>query len=308
MTDQLPAQVEAAKKDLAALRQHAYGLGDTDTDDTASATDQEPKEQEQPVKDTAQATLDDVPEETWRSKFVTLQGKYDAEVPRLHESMRQMREQLLAMQSDKHDVAPPAPQQSGVNRKALEEYDAEFGKLVDVIEQQREQIKKMEAYLSQVWQAQAMTEDQIFQRDLRAAIPDFDQINSLPEFVSWLAENDGFSRRTRKENGEAALAARDVQTVAAIISQFKSQYAGKKKAADRPANIVPESRQTAPDAAMQTGQAPSFTNAEFHELYERRRLNVYPFTWKGQIVRNADEARTLANEVQQAVYAGRVYR
>jgi len=308
MTDHLPAQVEAAKQDLAALRQQAYGLGDTDTDDTALATDQDQKEQEQPVKDTAQATLADVPEETWKSKFVTLQGKYDAEVPRLHESLRQMREQLRAMQSAKQDVTPPEPQQNGVNREALEEYDAEFGKLVDVIDQQREQIKKMEVYLSQVGQAQATTEDQMFQRDLRAAIPDFDQINSLPEFVAWLSENDGFSRRTRKENGEAALAARDVQTVAAIISQFKSQYAGKPKVSTRPANIVPESRQTAPDAAMQTGQAPSFTNAEFHELYEKRRLNEYPFKWKGQVVRNADEARMLANEVQQAVYAGRVYR
>ena len=179
---------------------------------------------------------DNVSEETVLQKYRTLQGMYNAEVPRLHQQNREMTqrvqqmEQLLASLSAQQQAAaiPTQPTVALVTDKDVEEY----GESLDVMRRvSREEttpvtqrLAAIEQMLSQmqanvvpqvqaVAHRQQVSAEQQFWADLSALTPNFRDINGNAAFQSWLLEADpltGITRQTYLEDAQRSLDARRV--------------------------------------------------------------------------------------------------
>lgn len=178
---------------------------------------------------------DNVSEEGVLQKYKTLQGMYNAEVPRLHQQNREMAqrvqqmEQLLASVSAQQTSNSKQPVVDNlVTDKDVEEY----GESLDVMRKvSREELNPVAQRLAQIEQAltqmqtsivpqvqsiaqrQNMGVEQQFWADLSAAIPDYREINGNNDFQSWLLEVDpltGITRQTYLDDAQRNLDARRV--------------------------------------------------------------------------------------------------
>jgi len=179
---------------------------------------------------------DKVPEETVLQKYKTLQGMYNAEVPRLHQQNKELNgrvqqmEQLLASLSAQQAAAPQPTVQ--VDKLVTDKDVEEYGESIDVMRKvTREElgsvasrIAQLEKMLGQlqnnvvpqvqaVAQRQAVSAEQQFWADLSSNVPNWREVNDNQDFQSWLLEIDsltGISRQTYLEDAQRSLDARRV--------------------------------------------------------------------------------------------------
>ena len=198
-------------------------------DETVTQNDANPSLAEE------QKTNDErVSEDTIVQKYKTLQGMYNAEVPRLHQQNRDMQsrvqqmEQLLASISAQQDNKPQQTIEKLVSDKDVEEY----GESLDVMRKvSREEIVPMtqrlahiESLIQQmqtnvipqvqaVAQRQAMSSEQAFWSELTAEQSNWREINDNQAFQTWLLDTDpltGISRQTYLDDAQRSLDARRV--------------------------------------------------------------------------------------------------
>lgn len=175
---------------------------------------------------------EDTNSETYAQKWRTLQGMYNAEVPRLHQQNREMSqrvqqmEQLLASLSAQQTTAQYQSQpvvDTLVTDKDVEEY----GESLDVMRKvSREELVPVAQRLAQIEQVlrqmqtsvvpqvqavahrQQMSAEQQFWADLSVAVPSFRQVNDNPDFQSWLLQADpltGITRQTYLDDAQRSL-------------------------------------------------------------------------------------------------------
>lgn len=187
-------QAEKAKK----LHDQMYGK---EQDTGKEPTPQQPNDaaqvnDQQPV---AQQPVDDG--DSFKAKFLTLQGKYNAEVPRLMEKIRQLEERLKAAGADT-DMAALQTQNQQLQEQvqkaqqqldqARQELDRVRGSLTDEFGQSvtddigalargeaQEAARNATAEASQAEKAKCTAQ-------ILAAIDGFEEINKSPEFNDWL--------------------------------------------------------------------------------------------------------------------------
>ena len=312
--NQLPKQVIAARAEADEMRKALFGQGDTPAgaaDGQSVDTGAQPAQQQAPNVQQP---------ENWEAKFHTLQGKYNAEVPRLSDTLRQQSAEIQrltqlveALQAKQPEPAQQTQQpQSTVDREALTAYDEEFGKLVDLIDAQKAEIEALKSQVGQVQgnvqqvgKAQQETAAERFWSKLYDAVPDFDAVNADPAFHKWLAEPDGLSDLTRKQIGDHALGAGDHAKVATIVNQFKSQR-GQQPSPPKQ-NITPDTKPGNVDAQVAQIQAPGpiIRQSEMTDFYRKIQAG-FPFEWRGQIVKDAAAASLIRVEIQKAGVEGRI--
>lgn len=170
-------------------------------------------------------------EETLLQKYRTLQGMYNAEVPRLTRDNREMAKRLEQLEKLLSDVsaqqAKPAAAQPVPERYVSEEDVAEYGESLDVMRKvTKEELAPLMAKLSNldkviqslqkdvvpkveaVSQRQAASSEQQFWQTLTSRVPNWREVNDNPDFQSWLLERDpltGLSRQTYLEDAQQAL-------------------------------------------------------------------------------------------------------
>jgi len=225
---------------------------------------------------------DHVPEETVLQKYKTLQGMYNAEVPRLHQQNREMTqrvqqmEQLLASLSAQQSAPAPQP----VVDKLVTERDVEeYGESIDIMRKvSREELIPVAQRLAQIEQAlrqmqtnvvpqvqnlaqrQQLSSEQQFWADLATAVPNFREINSHDGFQSWLLEADpltGISRQTYLDDAQRSL---DARRVANFFRNWL-EITGQATVAQSPGNAASSEleKQVAPGRSRGSG-APSAAN------------------------------------------------
>jgi hypothetical protein len=174
---------------------------------------------------------DNLSEETIVQKYKTLQGMYNAEVPRLHQQNREMvnrvqqMEQLLASLSAQQ--ANTATQQPVTEKIVTDKDVEEYGESLDVMRKvSREELVPVAQRLAQieqmfrqmqtnvvpqvqaVAQRQQVSAEQGFWARLTSAVPNFRQINDNEAFQSWLLTADpltGITRQTYLDDAQRTL-------------------------------------------------------------------------------------------------------
>lgn len=245
-----------------------------------------------------------VPEETVLQKYKTLQGMYNAEVPRLHQQNRELNsriqqmEQLLASLSAQQTAAAQAPMQ--VEKLVTDKDVEEYGESLDVMRKvTREElgsvasrIAQMEKLLSQlqtnvvpqvqaVAQRQAVSAEQQFWAELAGNVPNWREVNDNADFQSWLLDIDpltGISRQTYLEDAQRSLDARRV----ANFFRTWLESNGQANVAQTQARVTaPElEKQVAPGRSKnsgtpQTSKARTYTPVDIQKFFNDVRSGKY---------------------------------
>jgi hypothetical protein len=193
-------------------------------DTSASAASEEPLE--------FKSTRD---EEDWKVKYETLQGKYNAEVPRLAQDNRTLRSQLqdLAEKVESLESAKPEVEQPKKINVVSEQDVLDYGEdLIDLIQRvAKSEVTSVEATLKpeletikgQVQQTTKKQATDSVYAVLNREVQDWRDINRSEDFLEWLQQSDPYAGGVRGDILNDAFKKGDAERVAAFFKGFVAE-------------------------------------------------------------------------------------
>ena len=315
----LPRQVEAQLRELEALEKQltdAQNPAPADPAPTPAEPPQDPQPapaEPKPVEPTPTPTEPVVAEEKWEQKYKTLKGMYDAEVPRLHADLRDLKAQVdnLRKATETKPVEPAKPAAAEklvtdadveafgsdlieVQRKVAREVAAEFRGELDAMRAENEKLRE------QLTSTGTQVSEASFEQRLYRMVPDFEAVNADPKWIAWLNEVDPLLRAPRSSVAQQAFNRGDAEGVAHYVAMFKKSVAPVEPTADKTEElerqIQPNRSATSTPPTSQKGKV--YTNADIEKMFRKATdLGV-----KGRV----DEAKKLEAEIDAAFMEGRV--
>ena len=321
----LPEQI---RKQTEAVQELYKELNSEGSGETSSTTDVTPTEANQSTQDVSSSDSSSSPanppvdsnehsstgdaNDEYLQKYKTLQGMYNAEVPRLHSQNREMQarvaqmEQLLSTLSSQPTVAPQA---TSVQNFVSDTEREEYGESLDVMRKvSREELVPLIGKISalenalnhiagslnttivpqvqQVARQQAMTAEDKFWGTLTSVVPQWQQMNNDPDFQSWLLDIDPMTGVTRQTYLEQAQASLDVSRVASFFltfSQATGKFANANAQPNRSASASELEKQVAPGRGRNSGTPTSQSVRSY----------------------SPDDIKTFFNDVRLGKYRGR---
>lgn len=315
----LPKQVEAQLRELEALEKQLNDAQNPAPADPAPNPAEPPQDPQpapaepKPVEPTPTPTEPVVAEEKWEQKYKTLKGMYDAEVPRLHADLRDLKAQVDALRKAA-ETKPVEPAKPAVAEKLVTDADVEaFGS--DLIEVQRKVAREVAAEFrgeldamraeneklrEQLTNTGTQVSEASFEQRLYRMVPDFEAVNADPKWIAWLNEVDPLLRAPRATVAQQAFNRGDAEGVAHYVAMFKKSVAPVEPTADKTTElelqIQPNRSATSTPPASQKGKI--YTNADIEKMFRKATdLGV-----KGRV----EEAKKLEAEIDAAFMEGRV--
>ncbi len=322
----LPKQVEAQLKELEKLEQQIADSQKNNADpapaDPAPNPDPAPAEptpdpapapaEPTPVDPTPQPAEPVVSEEKWEQKYKTLKGMYDAEVPRLHADLRELKSQVESLRKAA-EAKPAEPAKPATPEKLVTEADEEaFGK--DLIEVQRKvarevaaefrgELDAMKAENEKLREQLSATGSQVseatFEQRLHRLVPDFEAVNADPKWIAWLQEVDPLLRGPRMTVAQEAFNKGDAAGVAHYVAMFKQTLAPVEPTPSKTEEIerqIQPNRTTPAATPAPTGKMLSVKDVE--KMFQKAAL----LGAQGKL----EEARKLEAEIDLAYMENRV--
>ena len=315
----LPRQVEAQLRELEALeKQLAEGQNPAPAEPNQPPAEppQDPQPaptEPKPVEPTPTPTEPVVAEETWQQKYKTLKGMYDAEVPRLHADMRDLKSQMdnLRKAAETKPVEPAKPVAAEklvtdadveafgsdlieVQRKVAREVAAEFRGELDAMRAENDKLRE------QLTSTGTQVSEASFEQRLYRMVPDFEAVNTDPKWIAWLNEIDPLLRAPRSSVAQQAFNRGDAEGVAHYVSLFRQGSNPVEPTANKTneleLQIQPNRSATSTPPNSQKGKV--YTNADIEKMFRKATdLGI-----KGQ----TDAAKKLEAEIDAAFMEGRV--
>lgn len=253
---------------------------------------------------------------TFEQRYRTLQGKYDAEVPRLYDQVRDLEDRIDRLQASnarQKSVEPTKPKEKV--SYVTDEDRAEFGEeLIDVqrrvarevSEEYQEQFAQQAQVIKALEEKIANTGNQVgamsFTQRLAQLVPDFDDVDKDERWIAWLNEHDPMTRGPRRTQAENAFKAGDAEAVAHYVNLFKGNSDTQKPKSQRQVELE---KQVAPNRSGNGSRAQSV--GKDSKIYSEREVEsvwnkIQTLTVRGQV----DEAAKLEAEITTAYIEGRV--
>ena len=251
----------------------------------------------------------------WKAKYHVLQGKYNAEVPRMAQELRELNRQLAEAKQAIEDLkvqkekAPEPDPMADQIRRLQEDYGPDIVSVIErlVAQQTTELVKPLQSKVEQTesereahrQQAEAQRKSLDFAEAVNDLVPDWEAIDKLPEFHNYLAEV-GADGRTRQDALMEAANSFDAAGAARIFAAFKRTADYKAPATpaapakDRLASqVVPEpaGRDRAPNSGAKV-----YTRAEISNFYRELAL--------GRM--EPERAKNIEKDIEAAMREGRV--
>lgn len=310
----LPKQVEAQLRELEALEKQLTDAQNPEPKPAEPPQDPQPAPAEpKPVEPTPTPTEPVAVDEKWEQKYKTLKGMYDAEVPRLHADLRDLKAQVdsLRKASETKPVEPAKPAAAAklvtdadveafgsdlieVQRKVAREVAAEFRGELDAMRAENEKLRE------QLTSTGTQVSEASFEQRLYRMVPDFEAVNADPKWIAWLNEVDPLLRAPRSSVAQQAFNGGDAEGVAHYVAMFKKSVAPVEPTADKTEElerqIQPNRGATSATPTSQKGKV--YTNSDIEKMFRKATdLNI-----KGQ----SDAAKKLEAEIDAAYMEGRV--
>lgn len=286
-------------------------------DTEVEVTDDEPIEEPVAVEATpADDSIEEV-SESFKQKYATLRGKYDAEVPRLHQQVKELTDQMNAIREEaqaakKAEAEKPKEKVSYVTDADREEYGddlIDFQRRVakEVSQDYEERFEQQSRVIQDLQSKISNTDNQVgevgFTQKLNALVPGFDQLDSDERWVAWLNEIDPMTRGPRRDQAQAAFNSGDAEAVAHYVSLFRGSVEpvanGK---SDRQTELE---KQVTPSRSASTVASKSSNNSS--KIYSEKELDrgwtkIRDLNAQGKY----DDAEKLEAELTVAYMEGRV--
>lgn len=259
--------------------------------------------------------------EYWKTRFETLQGKYNAEVPRLQTQLRstndeivRLRDEFAASQSPK-----PAPTTDGNDNALVTQKDVDdFGQdLIDAMtrvarnEARRayseeraaldQKFGAVEQRVGEVATTVAQSDNDKFWGRVIELLPDWSVVDADPAWVAWLDTAPEYSEVTYRDLAGQAIAKRKPEKIVKMVETWRRE-SSPAPATPQPAPRAPQApsspelaRQVAPSTVK--GNAPStpgdkrvLTRSEYENLYDVRNVQRYGDVEANRMIAEADAA------------------
>jgi hypothetical protein len=285
------------------------------TSDSVEEQAPQSEPQEQVESDDQEPKQDD-----WQQKYRSLQGMYNADVPRLNAENRDLSSRVSQLEGLLSSMQEPAQQASAVAEKLITDDDVkEYGDSIAVmrkaareevsqeIAQLRQQLGQLQGVLPQVQQVQTQQKksaEQTFWSTIANEVPNWNDINNDADFQSWLLAVDpltGINRQTYLEDAQKQL---DANRVVSFFRTWEGET-GKTNTAqvDRSAQQSQLQKQVAPgrsrnNGAKPSGQARTYTQEDIKNFYVDVR--------KGKFKGRDDERGRIERDIFAAQQEGRI--
>jgi uncharacterized coiled-coil protein SlyX len=241
----LPKQVQAQLAEVEELEKKLSAQGETKeegekptlevVEDTEVEVDDEQPTKEAALEEARPADTSEGVTDEFKQKYSTLKGKYDAEVPRLHQQVRELTDQLNSIRKDIETVKKVESEKAKEKVSYITDADREeYGD--DLIDFQRRVAKEVsqdyetrfeqqEKVIAELRDSVANTGDQVgevsFSQKLNVLVPGFDQLDNDERWVAWLNEYDPMSRGPRRDQAQNAFNTGDAEAVAHYVKLFR---------------------------------------------------------------------------------------
>lgn len=294
--DPTPAQPEAAAQDAQAEPQNTPPV----------EVDEQPV---QPPAPPQQPTVD------WEHKFKTLQGLFNAEVPKLQTQVKTLTAQLQEVleKQEKQQPGPVAEQpKAPTHDKDVDDFGAD---LVEMIHRQiaaqlgavsakidgmfkpvMDRMLKIEQTIEGTSSTVAATAEEVFFDRLTKAVPDWENLNVDQGFLAWLAEVDPVYGQPRQAALHAARSNLDVARVSAVFNAYKATLPKQPKVDTLSKQISPKPGASTP--APQQQEKPTITQKSIQDFYHQVATGKYRGREK--------EAAEIETMINLAIAEGRV--
>lgn len=303
------AQTAVAKPDS----QTAASTGDVTTTSASTAPATVPVGNEPPAGD----------HETLEQKYRTLQGKYNAEVPRLHAENKSLANRLTSLEQLLASAPPPPAAPTTTPQKLITDKDIEdYGDSVDLMRRvSREEdfavqakideltslVRQLQSNvvprLDQVTTRQAQTDEQQFWSELAAAVPNWQATNNDADFQSWLLEVDpltGITRQTYLDDAQRNL---DVQRVIKFFTLWSGISGAPPARTAKPSAASELEAQVAPGRSRSTS-APNSTRGRTYTPLDIKAF--FADVTAGKYRGREAERNTLEHDIFAAQREGRI--
>jgi hypothetical protein len=225
----LPKAVREAGERADALMQPSQEGNTEVASAPAPAPADAPAAQAAPEATPAPALSDD-----WEVKYRVLAGKYSAEVPRLTQEIRELKDKLREAESKPAaPVAAPVVVNDASMDAVREQYGDDFANAVSSVATQiaSAQVAKVRDELAPKVEAAtssaAITSRQAFLEQLTRTVTDWAVIDADPGFTAFLDEIDDLSGQPRRAFFSSADAANDANRVARFFSAYRERSSAK---------------------------------------------------------------------------------
>jgi hypothetical protein len=240
----------------------------------SSVSDDETQQTIEPSQDTT---------ENWETKYKTLQGKYNAEVPRLNQEVKGLRdesaklkakvelfEQLVAQQVAQQPVQKQDTEELEPEIKQLQEDFPEIYKAVmKVVEKHGVSKQDLQNVNQQVQNAQMSS----FYSRLAQKVPDWETLNTDKDFLTWLQEPADFTNKTKQQLLQDAAYAGNVDLVAKFFLTYKNQNSTSAADESKFSNMVAPPKGRSPTAVTSNSASkPIFTAQQVEQFYRDKSL------------------------------------
>lgn len=255
----------------------------------------------------------------WRDKFFVLQGKYNAEVPRMAAQIRSLLSKTEALEAanaelrQKVEAAPQAPAKPDPDEARLvEEYGPAIVQTIERIADRKaaERVAPLQGKLDET-EAERKARQQREEADRKAAafqeavvdlVPDWEAIDALPAFHAYLAE-PGSDGRSRQDALMAAANSFDAAGAARIFLAFKRTPAGVSATGTKPPPKTDRLEHLrVPDATGRdrgnTAGKKVWTKAEMTAFYKDLAL--------GKFANDPERAKQIERDIDDAAREGRI--
>lgn len=238
----------------------------------------------------------------WEHRFKTQKQKYDETIPVLrqeNESLGQRVQELEDLLKKAKPDADPAVQAKPVfSEEEIEEYGEDFLNLITRVAGRREnpdndvskELAELKEQFGSIAETQAKTATDHFYADLGELVPDWETINTDPEFHAWLAAEAPLTGNERQVFLSEAQRQLDARKVAGFFTAWKSE-SGKQ-------SYLPDSV---------AGQGAAVPVDEGHEIYTQQEIGQFYDDLKlGRYKHRKDEARQIEMKIFRAQKEGRI--
>lgn len=317
----LPKQVEAQLKELEMIEQQiadSQKQGEPPPEPAPAEPTPDPSPaptEPTPVEPKSEPTETVVAEEKWEQKYKTLKGMYDAEVPRLHADLRELKGQVESLRKAA-EAKPAEPTKAPTQEKLVTDADVEaFGS--DLIEVQRKVAREVAAEFrgeldamraeneklrEQLTATGTQVSEATFEQRLHRLVPDFEAVNVDPKWIAWLNEVDPLLRGPRMTVAQEAFNRGDAEGIAHYVSLYKATLAPTPPTEQATSKAEEIARQIQPNRTSSNAQpAPQgriFKDSEVQKMF----IQAADLSSKGKL----EEARKLEAEIDLAYKEGRV--
>ena len=244
--------------------------------------------------------------DSWKQKYAVLQGKYNAEIPRLTAKVNELSQEIARLTAklsrktgdvENDNAQADTSDEDDLEPEAFEEYGKPFVNLA-------KKNKQLESKLSEIESDKAADAAVRFRQDMAVMFPEWDTIDKDPGFINWL-KNDIHPTFGESRYGRFAAAVNrwDAPRVAVFFQEYVDLHPKQDKQASppqkpTPKNIQPQRR--AESHVQATDGKKLWTQKQIKEFYKDKSMGLYRGKEK--------EANDIEKDILAAPSEGRVLR